>query len=65
MHCESHYHCQRSFNNTGARLLDSIYHMILKLLLNRILGVKTARSNSLYEKVKWTSLRKVTKFANH
>ena len=24
------------FNNTGARMLDSIYHMILKLIKNRI-----------------------------
>ena len=29
------------FNNTGARILDSINHMKLKLLKNRILGVKT------------------------
>ena len=26
------------FNNTGARILDSFYHMILKLLLNHILA---------------------------
>ena len=31
------------FNNTGARMLDSIYHMTLRLLLNIISGV-----NSLY-----------------
>ena len=24
------------FNNTGARMLDSIYHMTLKLLLNGV-----------------------------
>ena len=29
------------FNNTGARMLDSIYHMTLRLLLNLISGVKT------------------------
>ena len=29
------------FNNTGARMLDSIYHMTLKLITNRIFGVKT------------------------
>ena len=29
------------FNNTGARMLDSIYHMILKLFLNYFFGVKT------------------------
>ena len=28
------------FNNTGARMLDSIYHMTLKLLKNHIFGVK-------------------------
>ena len=29
------------FNNTGARMLDSIYLMTLKLLINHIFGVKT------------------------
>ena len=29
------------FNNTGARMLDFIYHMTLKLLKNHIFGVKT------------------------
>ena len=29
------------FNNTGARILDSFYHMKLRLLLNLISGVKT------------------------
>ena len=28
------------FNNTGARMLDSIFHMILILLKNCIFGVK-------------------------
>ena len=28
------------FNNTGARILDSIYHMTLKILENCIFGVK-------------------------
>ena len=32
-----------NFNNTGARKLDSIYHMTLKLLKNCISGVKTSR----------------------
>ena len=31
------------FNYIGARMLDSIYHMTLKLLRNRIFGVKTSR----------------------
>ena len=30
-----------TFNITGARTLDSIYHMTLKLLRNHIFGVKT------------------------
>ena len=30
------------FNNTGARMLDSIYHMTLKLIKNRIFCVKTS-----------------------
>ena len=30
------------FNNTGARImLDSVFHMTLKLFLNHIFGVKT------------------------
>ena len=29
------------FNNTGARVLDSIYHTTFKLFLNHISGVKT------------------------
>ena len=29
------------FNNTGARMLDSIYHMTLELFWNHIFGVKT------------------------
>ena len=28
------------FNNTGARMLDSIYHMTIKLLKNHIFDVK-------------------------
>ena len=31
------------FNITRARTLDSIYHMILKLIRNGIFGVKTSR----------------------
>ena len=30
------------FNNTGARMLDSIYHMTLKLIKNRIFVVETS-----------------------
>ena len=31
------------FNNTGVRMLDSIFHMTLKLLKNHIFGAKTSR----------------------
>ena len=31
------------FNNTGARMLDSIYHMTLKLIKSCIFGVKMSR----------------------
>ena len=29
------------FNNTGARMLDSIYHMTYKIILKSYFGVKT------------------------
>ena len=31
------------YNITGAQMLDSIYHITLKLLKNHILGMKTSR----------------------
>ena len=31
------------FNNTGAQILDSVYHMTLKLIKNLIWGVKMSR----------------------
>ena len=36
------------FNNTGARTLDSIYHMILKLSKHPIFGVKRQDFNIFY-----------------
>ena len=39
------------FNNTGARMLDSIYHMAFKLLKNCIFGVKKSRFCHLLCKV--------------
>ena len=37
----SHFRSEfNKLNNTGARMFDSIYHMPLKLLESRILGVK-------------------------
>ena len=35
------------FNKTGAEMLDSIYHMSLKLLWSHIFGVKKAKILSL------------------
>ena len=32
------------FNNTGTGMLDSIYHITLKLLKNHIFGVKNVKS---------------------
>ena len=38
-----------NFNNTGARMFESIYHMtFLKLLKNCILGVKKSRYSHLF-----------------
>ena len=39
------------FNNTGARMLDSIYHMTLRLNLNLISGVNVI----MYATLLWTS----------
>ena len=39
------------FNYTGARMLDSIYLMILKLLKNRMIGVNTSRFYHLFRNV--------------
>ena len=39
----AHVFCNEfnKFNDTGARMLNFIYHMTLKLIKNRIFGVKT------------------------
>ena len=39
------------FNNTRARMLDSIHHMALKLLKNHIFGMKTSRCCHLLRSV--------------
>ena len=39
------------FHNTGARMLDSIYHMTLLFLKNSIFGVKTSRFSHLFHNV--------------
>ena len=36
------------FNNTGARMLDSKYHMTLEILKNRIFGVKMSKFSHLF-----------------
>ena len=36
------------FNNTGARMLDSKYHMTLEILKNRIFGVKMSKLSHLF-----------------
>ena len=43
------------FNNTGARMLDSIYHMTLSLLKTRILDVKMEELAVFYTLLKWRS----------
>ena len=39
------------FNNTGARMLDYVCHMALKLLKNHIFGAKTSRFCQLLRNV--------------
>ena len=39
------------FNNTGARMLDSIYYMTLKLIKNHILCMKMSRFCQLLRNV--------------
>ena len=43
------------FNNTGARMLDSIYHMTLQFFLNLISAVKRLTFVIMYAMVLWTS----------
>ena len=42
------------FNNTRARVLDSIYHMTWRLLWNRISAVKRYNFDIMYAKLLWT-----------
>ena len=44
-------------NNTGAQMLDSIYHRTLKLLKNHILGLKTSRFCHLSRKLITESIK--------
>ena len=43
------------FNNTGARKLDSIYHMTLRLLYNLISALKRYNFVIMYATLLWTS----------
>ena len=43
------------FNNTRAQMLDSIYHMTLRLLRNLISGVKRYNFVIMYAALLWTS----------
>ena len=56
------------FNNTGARMLDSIYQMTLKYFCNRVFVVKTHIVCHIYATLLWVLLHNVTctrKSANH
>ena len=56
------------FNNTRARMLDSIYHMTLKYFCNRVFGVKTSIFCHKYATLLWTLFHNVTctpNSANH
>ena len=44
------------FNNTRARMLDSIYHMTLRLLWNLISAVKRYNFVIMYPTLLWTSI---------
>ena len=52
------------FNNTGAQMLDSIYHMTLKFLRSHFWH-ETHGFAIFYATLKWTSLCNVTKSVNH
>ena len=41
----------KKFNDTGARMLDSIYHKTLKILKNCIFGVKSQDFPLFYAKL--------------
>ena len=53
------------YNNTGARMLDSIYHMALTLLCNRIFGVQKSIFCHIYAALLWASFHNVTKICKH
>ena len=46
-------------------MLDSIYHMMFKLLWNRKFGVKGSDFIIMYAPFQWMTLFNVTKYVNH
>ena len=46
-------------NNTGSRIEDSIYHMVLKLLQKRLFGVKTSGVCRFPRNAQWKPLNNV------
>ena len=48
------------FNITEERMLDSIYHMALYLIDNRVCGVKMLIFCNIYATFLWASLHNVT-----
>ena len=46
-------------------MLDSIYHITLKLIKNSIFDVKMQDFAIFYATLKWMSLHNVTKSVNH
>ena len=52
------------FNNTGAQMIDSIYHtcMTFKLFCNHVFRVETSRFCQIYVTLLWVLFHNVTKF---
>ena len=49
------------FNYTGARMLDPIHHMTLKLFCNRVFRVESSIVYQIYSTLIWASFHNVTK----
>ena len=49
------------FNNIGAWMLDSIYHMILIVLWNHVFGKEMLKFCHTYATLTWDSFHNVTK----
>ena len=55
-HCRAFRNYFNTFNNTGARTLDSTYHMISNLLWSRFFVVKSLNFINMYAALLWKSL---------